>query len=232
MGVVLITRPEPGATETAARVAALGLQPQIAPLLSIEHVGRKMRLPSRVQATLLTSRNGVTGCPQDCYDHPAFAVGDATASLARQAGFKKVMTASGDAIALANLVTTTIMPQGGSLYLPTGSRQGFELANSLRVRGYRVVRHVVYKANAVLTLPTNAEINLRNHGVEVVMFFSSETARHFVRLVAAAGLSGVFHDVDAISISERASMALRQLTWRRIRVAAYPDHDSMVALLA
>lgn len=51
---VLITRPEPGAAETAGRVAALGWQPVLAPALVLES-RPPARLPA-VQAVLLPSR--------------------------------------------------------------------------------------------------------------------------------------------------------------------------------
>jgi uroporphyrinogen-III synthase len=64
-----------------------------------------------------------------------------------------------------------------------------------------------------------------------VMFFSTETASHFVRLIRAAGLEDSLSKVEAVSISERATMPLRQLPWGRIRVAPRPDQNSMLALL-
>jgi uroporphyrinogen-III synthase len=63
------------------------------------------------------------------------------------------------------------------------------------------------------------------------MFFSAETARHFVRLIRAAKLDEVLGDVDAVAISERSTVALRDLPWRRISVASKPNQDAMLALL-
>jgi uroporphyrinogen-III synthase len=199
--------------------------------LSIQNVGQPLKRRRRIQATLLTSRNALAACQPDYRCLPTFAVGDATAVLAERSGFGPVMTASGDAIALANLVAKTIMPSGGSLYLPTGHGQGFELAASLRLKGFKVVRHVVYEARPVLALPANADIQLRQNGVDVVMFFSAETARHFVRLITASGLKDVMNTVGAVSISERAAAPLRQLAWRSIRIADKPNQDSMLVLL-
>jgi uroporphyrinogen-III synthase len=63
------------------------------------------------------------------------------------------------------------------------------------------------------------------------MFFSGDTARHFVRLLRAAESGEAVRDVEAVSISERAAVALRALPWRRICVAAKPNQDAMLALL-
>ncbi|MDR3532838.1 MAG: uroporphyrinogen-III synthase [Rhodopila sp.] len=226
---VLITRPEPGATQTAGRLRALGFFPVIAPLLSI--AARDVRAPDDVAATLLTSRNAVAACPPSLRDRPIFAVGTATAACAAEAGFSRVFNADGDASALANLVADTLSPGDGSLLLPTGQGQGTELATSLRRRGFRVVRRVAYQAVGVSALPEVAATHLRQHQLAAALFFSAETARLFVRLVQADGLAEAVCDVEAVSISERTAVALRPLTWRRVSVAAKPNQDAMLALL-
>jgi uroporphyrinogen-III synthase len=231
VAVVLITRPEPGATQTAARVSALGLAPLVAPLLFIHRTDQVSRLPAGVRATLLTSRNAIAGCPLACRDLLALAVGHATAVCAADAGFKRVETADGDAVALAALVERTLRHGDGSLFLPTGRGQGGELAASLRARGFHVHRRVVYEVLPVAAMPIAAERHLRLREVRAAMFFSAETARHFVCLVRAARLEETLSNVEAVSISERSTVALRELPWRRISVAAKPNQDAMLALL-
>lgn len=226
---VLITRPEPGATETADRIIALGYAPIIAPVLSI--ITRDVRAPNHAAATLLTSQNAVASCPPCLHDRPVFAVGTATAKRATEAGFKHVFNANGDANSLARLVADTLSPAEGRLFLPTGQGQGTDLAASLRQRGYRIVRRVAYQAVGVSVLPEPAAICLRQHQLAAAMFFSGDTARHFVRLLRATTLSDAVRDIEAVSISERAAVALRHLPWRRISVAAKPNQEAMLALL-
>jgi uroporphyrinogen-III synthase len=226
---VLITRPEPGATETAARLFALGLNPIVAPVLSI--IAREVRAPDHVAAILMTSRNVVSLCPASLRDCPVFAVGSATATLATEAGFSHVLDANGDAGALANLVAGALSPADGSLFLPAGQGQGTVLATSLRRLGFHVVRRVAYQAAGVPVMPEAAATHLRQGDLAAAMFFSGETSRHFVRLLRAAKLAGVVHDIEAVSISERAAVPLRALRWRRISVAAKPNQDAMLVLL-
>jgi uroporphyrinogen-III synthase len=226
---VLITRPEPGATETAARLTALGILPVIAPILSI--VARDVHVPEYVAAVLLTSRNAVAACPPSLHSRPVFAVGTATAAHAAEAGFSNVFNADGDAEALSKLVANTLTPEAGPLFLPTGQGQGANLAASLRQRGFRVLRQVAYQAVCVSALPEAAETHLRQRQLTAAMFFSGQTSRHFVHLIQAAQLSDAVRDVEAVSISERAAMALRPLPWRRISVAATPNQDAMLVLL-
>jgi uroporphyrinogen-III synthase len=188
-------------------------------------------MPDRVVATVLTSRNAVPACPRSCFDLPVFTVGSATAACAREAGFKSIIDADGDAAVLADLVAVRLRPNQQTLFLPTARRQGGELARALRHRGFRVMRRVAYETVAVSALPVEASAHLRQEDLAAALFFSTETARTFVDLIRKAGLTDAVADVEAVSISERSAMPLRKLRWRRVSVAAKPNQDSMLVLL-
>src|SRR5690348_11361581 len=87
---VLVTRPEPGAGETAARLIALGFSPVLAPLLEVRP--RHVAIPPSelVQAILVTSGSAIPGLPESHRRLPLFAVGAATARRAEAAGFTNV----------------------------------------------------------------------------------------------------------------------------------------------
>jgi uroporphyrinogen-III synthase len=231
VGVVLITRPEPGATETAGRLAASGHRPLLAPATVVQTMACAPAGLERIGATVLTSRNAVPPCPDLCHGRPAFAVGDATALLARRAGFTDVHSASGNAADLAALVANAMPADRGPLFLPAGHLQGQDLARDLRHRGFRVIRRVVYRTRPAVALPDPVQAELMAGRVDAALFFSAGTAAHFVRLARAAGLVESLGTVDAVAISDRATMPLRALPWRRIGVAAKPDQDAMLALL-
>jgi uroporphyrinogen-III synthase len=228
---ILVTRPEPGASQTAERLVALGFSPVVAPVLAIMSTGADFRLPDRLAATLVTSRNAVSACPTACRERPVFAVGSATAACAAEAGFTNVIDADGDAMALAAVVEAALSPKDGSLFFPTARSQGFPLVNCLRQRGYRVIRRVAYEAMPVPALSREAVSDLQQKRLTAALFFSTETARHFVRLVLEAGLGGAVNNVEAVSISERAAMPLRKLPWRHISVAVKPNQEAILALL-
>jgi uroporphyrinogen-III synthase len=228
---VLITRPEPGASETAARVAALGLAPIVSPLLEIRQLQATMPPAEQVQAILITSANAIASLPPSHRGIPLFAVGAATAAQARSAGFTAVSSADGDASALASLVAKACLPASGPLLLASGQKQGMRLASELRSRGFRVIRRAVYAAVGIASLPQSARAALADGSIGTALFFSAETARHGVRLLRAMRLDQAVRTVDAAAIGETTAVALRALPWRRIRVAARPDQDAMLALL-
>ena len=228
---VLITRPEPGASETAARVAALGYQPVVAPLLGISILHATLPPSGNLQAILATSGNAIPGLPVSHRHLPLFAVGEATAARARAAGFAQVSSADGDFGALAALVARRCDPDAGPLLLACGREQGQALVRDLRARGYSVVRRVVYAAAPPRVLPDAARNAFEAGSLTAALFFSAETARQCVRLLRAARLHEAVRSVDALAIGRPAAVALQALPWRQIRVAAQPNQDAMLALL-
>jgi uroporphyrinogen-III synthase len=225
---VLITRPEPGATETAARVAALGLRPVVAPLFAI--ASRRVAA-APVQAVLVTSANALPALPAALRARPLLAVGDATAAKALARGFATVHSAGGDAVALAALAARLCMPAGGPLLLACGARQGTALARDLRARGFTVHRRIAYAAQPVRALPDPAAAALRAGSLRHALFFSAAAARVFIDRLRAGLPDAAVAGVEALAISRAVAGVLRPLPWRRIRVASHPTQDEVLKLL-
>jgi uroporphyrinogen-III synthase len=228
---VLITRPEPGASETAARVAAMGFTPLVAPLLKILPTRARLPPPERIAAILLPSGNAIDGLPEAYRTLLTLTVGAATARRATRAGFRNIISADGDAKALVTLARNRIRPRDGALLLACARAQSQVLAAELRGSGFRVHRRAVYEARPVARLPDAARTALTDERTLAVLFFSAETARQFVRLVRAAKLIEQTRHIEAITIGTPAAMALEALPWARIRVAGEPTQDAMLAQL-
>ena len=196
---------------------------------------RPLRAPlppsGHVQGILATSGNAIPALPASHRHLPLFAVGDATAQRARAAGFEQVSSAGGDSGALAALVEKTCDRNAGPLLFACGRDQGKALAGELRSRGYGIVRRVVYAAAPAHTLPNVAREAFSSGWLTAALFFSTETARHCVRLLQAAQLHESVRSVDALAIGQPAAVALQTLPWRRTRIAAQPNQDAMLALL-
>ncbi len=215
----------PAAAATAAQVQARGFEPVVAPLLVVER--RWVALPE-ADAVLVTSGHAVEGVAA-LRGRPLLAVGDATAALARAAGFACVTSAGGDAAALAALAEK-MLPHGARVLLAVGASQGAALATELRRRGLRVQRRVVYAARGVRALPPVAAEALRKGSLEAALFLSAETARVFGAVLPAELRAGL-RQVAALAIGEPAAAALRVLPWRRVRVSAEPTLEGVLALL-
>mgnify|MGYP000159036069 CR=1 FL=1 len=135
---ILITRPQPGAAESAQALRALGWEPVLAPALTLTAL--PFKAPPRCQALVITSRAAARALP--ALPLRVIAVGDATAAEARARGFANVEAAAGDAAALAALIGATLRPEDGSLCLAVGEGYALDLAAALRAKGFRVIRRV------------------------------------------------------------------------------------------
>ena len=228
---VLITRPEPGAADTAARVAALGLWPVVAPLLEIHVLPAALPEADRLQAVLIASGNALAALPAAYQARKILAVGDASADRARAAGFAQVFSADGDAEALAALTGAQCDPAGLPLLLAAGRGQSLALAATLRARGFRVIRRATYAASPARAMPPDAAAALREKSLRAALFFSGETAHLFARLLINSGLREAVHGIDACAIGAAAATAIETLPWRRVLRAAKPTQDAMLALL-
>jgi uroporphyrinogen-III synthase len=226
---VLVTRPQPGAAETARRLADMGYAPVLAPVTQIVPLAPRLPVPALIQAVLATSANALPALERHC-TLPLLAVGDATAGKARARGFAVVHSAGRDAEALAELAIRVCDPAGLPLLFVSQQGQGRPLVRALRAAGFTVVHRSAYAARPVPALPEPAHTALCRREVGAVLFFSPATARAFVALTASLP-ADLFAPVEALAISPAAAAALAPLPWQRIRVAAAPNQDELLGLL-
>lgn len=225
---VLVTRPEPGLSETMAAVRALGWEPFAAPSLAVTPL--PVPRQSGVAAVLVTSGQAVPALAQAVApDTPVLAVGDTTAHRARAAGCLRVESADGDANALAALVLARLSPADGTLLLMSGAGQGLELAATLRRAGFTVRRRVAYAARPVRHLPSLAHAALKRGEIRAVLVFSAQSARSTCRALQQArcdvtGLAG-------IAISEKSRHILEYYGFIDTRASVRPDAAAMLDLL-
>jgi uroporphyrinogen-III synthase len=215
---LLVTRPEPGASATAARLRTLGYEAVTLPCLSITPL--PPHLPAHPAAVVVTSGQAVAALPASLHNTPCFCVGDATAAKLRGAGFTRVESAQGNADDLAKLVIARAVP--GLHLLAVGERQGMALEARLREAGMSVVRRKVYRAAPLRVLPAGFALD----GLGGALFYSAETARAFLRLKPPGTAA-----LTAFALSDAVAAALKPLPWREIRAAVAPTEADLMALL-
>ena len=228
---VLITRPEPGAAESAAAVAALGWRPLLAPALVLAPLPPAADLARPAQALLLPSRAAARAIAPVCRATPVLAVGPGTAEEARAAGFRHVTAAAGDAASLAAQAAALLDPRGLPLLLAVGQGYGLPLAAALRQHGFKVRRRVVYAARPAIALPPGVAAALRAGAVHAALFLSPRSALATVAALRREGLAETVGDVAALALSARIAAALAGLSWRSIRATPAPEPTALLALL-
>jgi uroporphyrinogen-III synthase len=229
---MLVTRPRDDAEDFAAALRALGVEPVIEPMFVVRFRDAPLDLAG-VQALLLTSRNGVRALMRASGERavPVLAVGDATASEARAGGFASVVSAEGDAAALAALAAHRLDPAKGALVHVAGSEVAGDLAGALRVSGFAVRRVVLYEALPVPELTPAIRENLVRGRIDSAAFFSPRTAATFVRLAAAEAIESVTRNMTAYCLSPAAAEAAGSLPWARVAVAAKPNQPELLRLI-
>ncbi|MCG5243035.1 uroporphyrinogen-III synthase [Azospirillum doebereinerae] len=221
------------------RLDALGFACALEPMLSLVWLDGPEPDLTDVQALLFTSANGVRGYARRTgrRDRPVYAVGDATATAAREAGFTQVESASGDVYALAELVRARLDPAGGGLLHVAGSKVAGDLAGLLGGAGFALRREALYDALPAGRLSEETATIFRTSDLNGVLFFSPRTARSFVKLLAEAGLVDRCRTVDAFCLSPAVAEAARAYgdqgvtPWRSVRVAPRPEQDALLGLL-
>ncbi len=143
---IWITRAQPGADATAARVRVLGHEPFVAPLLVVEKRDPVAPDLHGVGVLAFTSSNGLQAYCEVSADrtHPVFAVGAATAQAARAAGFKRVLSADGDVAALAEGLIARRRELGGAVLHPGAAEPAGDLAGALERHGIETRQLVLY----------------------------------------------------------------------------------------
>jgi len=150
---VWITRAAPGAEATAVRVRALGWEPVVAPVLQVRFLSPFVDLTG-VGALAFTSANGVRAFARqtDRRDPPVFAVGQATAAAAREAGFADVRSAEGDVAALGRAIVAHRSTFSGVILHPGAAEPAGDLRGDLERAGLRARAQALYET-APLVVP-------------------------------------------------------------------------------
>jgi uroporphyrinogen-III synthase len=206
---LFILRPEPGASETAERALAMGLDPVVAPLFVIGAIAGPPVDAGRYDAVLLTSANGARQAPAGLTHLPCFAVGERTAAAAREAGFDRIRAGRFDGSAAAAMMASA------------GVKRALHLCGrdhvAIEAEGVEIERRAVYSAEP---LPRE-----RFDGPAVAMLHSARAGLRFAELAGAkAGI--------AIAAISRSAAAAAGEGWAAKAVATMPRDQALLELAA
>ena len=231
---ILVTRPEPDNARTAAALRARGHTPVLAPLLRVEPVAAEIG-PGPFAAVLITSANAVralTAHPARArvMALPAFVVGDATAAVARDAGFASVEAAEGDAASLVRLVRARCGAASAPLLYLAGADRAADLGAALAQDGIAVTLAVVYRA-LLQPLASDARAELAAGRIDRVLHYSRRSARHYLAAATEAGLRPQALRPAHHCLAEPVAAVLREAGAATVMVAAEPDEAHLLSLL-
>lgn len=241
---LLITRPEPDASALKPELEALGVEVFVEPMLSVAFEDADLPALEGVQALIATSRNGLRGLTKAVSQAssadlmtrarqlPLFAVGPATAQLARDLGFDKLYCGPGEAVGLPALIAKMLKPDNGQLLQLAGAHLAFDLAPQLRSLGFEFTCLRLYRTIARDKLSTELTTLFRQGKIDSVMLMSPRTATIYVELVTSEQLIDATNEITHFCLSERVSKRLAKLNNRLIKIAKTPNQEEMLALIA
>ena len=224
MPVILLTRPAPGAQETAdalrARLGAVDIV--FSPLLRIGWV--PARLSNRTATPIFTSRNGVAGflASGGIARGPCWCVGEATAETAQGAGFTP-RAAEGDAESLIAMMLES--GDKGPFQHYRGAHARGNVADRLSAAGHPTSAEVVYSQDTC-ELTDEASALLEGEAPVIVPLFSPRTAAQFAS--AYTGIHAASAPVFAAVMSVAVGDELEQLPLAQVETAVRPDAAAML----
>lgn len=230
---MLVTRPEPDASETAARLAALGITPEVAPLLVHQTLNATLPDPAGFAAIAVTSANALRALADRGalarYQHLAvYCVGNRTAASAQALGFAQVHSAQGSFSDLVEMLAHAPLT-GPILYLAARDVSA-DLARSLAPFGRMVITVQVYAMDAVTNLPQGVLDGLTTGRIGATLFYSRRTAATFVSLLGDELDRAARSRCAMFCLSEAVAQPLFDAHFVRIGLADHPSEDAMMSL--
>ncbi len=226
MTSVWVTRAEPGAQATAARLRERGLDPLVAPLLETRVLRQPPPDMEGVAALGFTSANGVRAFADlsPIRDLPVFAVGAATARAAREAGFGQVAASAGDVGALAVFIVAQWPGPRGLVLNPGAAEPAGDLVGDLAAFGVGARRLDVYETAEIEPSPEQLRLAMAAH---FVLVHSPRAAKVLGRLLRPDGAP----TLHALCLSPAVAAALHGTPLGGVTAAAEPDEADLLALL-
>jgi len=231
---VLVTRPRPGAARTAATLARQGHVPLVLPLTDITAIDPgPVPEAGDFDAVAVTSQAALRHLPaawrKTIGRLPLYAVGAATAEAARPDWQGEVVSADGDAAALADLLSARI-PHARLLY-PCGRTRTPLLEERLAAAGMTVRAVEVYATRRLAVSSGEIDSAAVGGGIDAVLVHSAAGAAALADFMSQGAVAPLFEHSRLLCISARAARALGGGFGDRIAVAAHPDEAALLALL-
>lgn len=213
---LFVLRPEPAARATIERARALGLDPVALPLFTIQPIAWTPPEASAFDGLLLTSVNALRHAGavlQAVRGLKAYAVGEATAAAAREAGFDIAVTGAAGVERLLG----SVAPDLKLLHLCGGDRVSPDARQN-------ITAIPVYRASEIPAPERIGDIAGATAAVH-----SPRAAKRLAALVDAAGVDRATVRIAAIS---PAAAAAAGEGWEQCEAATRPDDAALLAVAA
>jgi uroporphyrinogen-III synthase len=230
---VLLTRPERQARATADRLTRCGHEVWVEPLLKIRHMQFALSETTRYAAVVVTSANGVGALEESGHwpalrELPFYCVGHRTASMARLAGVRSVISAGGDVGDLATCLRAAQLPQQSTILYAVGENRAGNLENTLDEGDPHLDMHIVYMAEPVQNLTQALATALRHGRIDCALAYSARSLTVLIKCCARAQVMNELKELTVIAISDQAAYPGRAADFANLVISEQPDEDSLL----
>ena len=229
-GRILVTRAEPGAGDTAARLVEMGFDPLLEPMLELVAVSPAPDFKvDQAGGLVFTSANGVRFFAEASTqrDLTAWCVGPATEATAREVGFTDILNADGDAEALFALLAREVAPGGAPLLHVANTAAVGDLVARLNAVGVAAHFLGLYEARPRLALSDAAEAALRSGNIAAILIHSAKGAEALNACFGAVET----RSIHLVAVSAKAAVPLSHRAWKHTAIAAAPNETALLDAL-
>jgi len=160
---------------------------------------------------IFTSAHGVRHCGIRGDSRQVYCVGDATARVAKDVGFTSVVSGRGDWNTLIEVIEKTQNP----IIHVSGSIVRGTIVETLRERGFKASRRIVYRANPIKKWPIDV------NQIEAFALYSPMASETLMKLP----LRDLSH-LTAYCLSENVAAPLRGMA---VKIATAPNERALIA---
>lgn len=233
---LLLTRPYPQAEETASQLREAGYRVLIAPAITVGESPEAANLIAPLTDELciiLTSRVALEAAARHGLPHSTqlYVTGQPLGELARQRGYRRVISAGGNARSLYERLLRDFPDpqQAPKIVWLCGNHRSFALDAALCEAGYHVQAREVYHSQPAEALSEMAVTALKRGTIAAVLLYSRLSAQSFEQLATRHEVP--LHTTTALCISEAIAQTLTRPDWADIHISDGPAIDNVLSCL-
>ncbi len=241
---VLVTRPEPGASRTAATLLEMGHQPLVMSLTrTIALKVSKAKLQAGgAGAFAVTSAAAIAcwhrlGIDPQCFGMPLYVVGSRTEEAAMDAGFLDVRMGGGDGRQLVAVILGDL--DSGKLWLSSEEKLVYVAGkirhgcfeDGIRAEKLPILLVEVYDTQNISYSTDFVSKLFMPEPPDAIAFYSRNTGEAFFHLVERENLFNRLKKCRFLCLSGQVSGIIPDQFRGQILIAAFPDEASLLALL-
>ena len=227
--LVLVTRPKQDAQEIADIIKATGYDVQCEAFLRVvlHDVAHDLALDNlqQYEGLIFTSRNGVRSF---CHNNPkrdfeVYAVGKATATMAREFGFQRVhVSQDGHVASLQELL-------GKNRHNKLFYVRGKHITRALKSEN--IDELIAYHTDIVEGIDPDVMLKMVQGAYSDIMLFSARTAEAFMCVLKDCDDLSAFKRTRCLCLSDSIAKVVSVLRWKKLEVAGRPNIKNIVDLL-